>query len=160
MALSARQHNLLAEMGIPVWVRREPATQPAEQLEQAPQKTSVVPEPQPMATDSSVTKAIQIEGELLVVVAGLPLQQQEQLLLGAMLKAVSLTPEQVTTLTSEQFARVDAEKIATKPCLLFGEPSNAQHEQHITIASLSDMLNNPMLKARAWQALKQLSKAF
>lgn len=146
MQLTSRQHHILDDLGITVWQRRDkPAVSPA------------------AAEDSSDSGSASVEvgGELLLITNS-RLDGEKQLLLGAMLKSVALTLEQVTVLNGEQFQQVSAQDLEQKPVLVLGEAvaADAAPAPFYACPELDQMLQQPRLKASAWQVLKQLKTAF
>lgn len=162
MNLSSRQHRILADMGISVWARRSSQTEP------------VVPvrEVQPSVQE---TPAVELNADVVIVMADTRLGQDQERLLDAMLKAVSLNRTVINLLDLETFSSLNTDALAGKTMFLLGNdvaetllPGSNLHRpqmtqdargQWIASFSLSDLLENPVLKAAAWQALKQLKMA-
>lgn len=146
MDLTARQYQVLDDLGISVWQRRNRS--PA-----APASVGI----QPVDTVSA-----DVSGIMLLVMADTELNDDKQRLLGAMLKSVNLTLEQVSVIERSAFARLSAEALIGKPVLLMGDVSPAElaAQRCYTCPDLEQMLQQPELKASAWQALKQLKTAF
>lgn len=162
MNLSSRQHRILADMGISVWARRSSQTEPV-----AP-----VQEVQPSVKE---TQAVELNADVVIVTAETKLGQDQERLLDAMLKAVSLNRTVINLLDLETFSSLNTDALAGKTIFLLGNdvaerllPGSNLHQpqmtqdargQWIASFSLSDLLENPVLKAAAWQALKQLKMA-
>lgn len=144
MNITPRQHHVLADLGITVWRRRDT---PA--VASAPVKNS--------AAEQSV---VEVKGEVLLITNS-RLDKEQELLLGAMLKSVDLTLEQVSVLSGEQFQQVSLNDMEYKPLLVLGEavPTDAVPVPFFSCPDLDQMLQHPNLKASAWQVLKQLKAA-
>lgn len=144
MQLTSRQHQVLDDLGITVWKRRETS---------AVKSASVEMEIQPEAT-------VDISGALLLVMADTELNDDKQRLLGAMLKSVALTLEQVSLVDASEFAQLSAQLMTDKLVLLIGNVAEPVSQRCYSCPDLDQMLQQPELKATAWQALKQLKTAF
>lgn len=149
MALSERQHSILAEMGIPVWERRAVAadtTTPASPL---------ISEDSP---SPDVAASMQLSAQCVVVVPSLPLSESEQSLLTAMLKTIALSLNQVDLLDATTFNGLSDDALEHKALWFIG--SSVTETQHFSVQSdsLTDLLAEPKRKANAWQALKQLAR--
>jgi len=150
MALSQRQHRVLAEMGIPVWERRYqnvPAEMPS--IEDASVDELVTEDLEPAAPA--------LQGACVVVIPRLPLPEAEQSLLTAMLRTIALLPEQVDMLDAPSFLRLSSESLQNKATLFLGCAEQNSSGFSLHSDSLTAMLTEPRRKATAWQALKQLA---
>ncbi|MTI64733.1 DNA polymerase III subunit psi [Methylophaga sp.] len=165
MQLSNSQQRILADMGIQRWaLRREaPVVSHDQSLE-------------PAGEAAAAAISVDAQTVLLLVMDETRLSDAAQRLLNAMLKAVSLRPEQVTTLSAGDFAQVDTASLANKAVLLLGTAVTAQlvpelspeQPQPVTLYqarfsacfSLEEMLQRPQNKAAAWRALQQLRIVF
>lgn len=152
MALSQRQHQVLAQMGIPVWERRYHDVSP---VAHRPSGTNEQGEGQ--AETDNVQNVL--NGCCVIVVPSLPLAQSEQSLLAAMLRTISLVPEQVDLISEASFKVLTAELPDSKPVWFIGaEEINDNRYLSLYSDSLSQLLAEPQRKASAWQALKQLTR--
>lgn len=165
MQLSSSQQRILADMGIQPWVLRR-----AESLRSEKSQTT--------ASVKSETAVISMAAQtvLLLVMEHTRLSEAGRRLLNAMLKATSLSPEQVMTLSADDFKQIDSALLANKAVLLMGtqvtaqllpeltpgHPETVNHYQADFSAcfSLDEMLHQPPLKASAWRALQQLRNVF
>lgn len=145
MALTQRQHTVLAEMGIPVWERR---FQPAPVEPQATQHASDA------AVKTEDKAQIALSGRCVVVVPELPLTEPEQNLLATMLRTIALPSEQIDLLDETTFQRLGAESLQNKAVWSIGAAQQGQ----FYCDSLKALLAEPQRKAMAWQALKQLAQ--
>lgn len=166
MSLSLRQQTILADIGIPVWERRE--------AKHAVQISPAVGIQETFTEDSAVAE-LKLKGKIVVVVQSM-LSSSENTLLQAMLKSIALTPEQVDLLDEKQFSQVSTLSLNDKTVWLLGniltsdnmadmdldrpQLSSVNGNRQIACHSLDAMLNEPRLKASAWQALQQLAKTF
>ena len=140
--LTNRQHSVLADIGISVWQRRQQA-QPVAQ--KTASSASVVESAEPVINTADA---------MLSVIVDEALDDSKQLLLGAMLKAVGLTSDQVATLNSQQFS---AQSDSNKPLLILGDvPLSEIQAQPYRCPGLDEMLQQPQRKANAWQTLQKL----
>jgi DNA polymerase III psi subunit len=148
MHISTRQHQILADLGITVWQRRD--EQPAWPAEE----NSIA--------DTVPSDDIEINGALVVVMADIDLDEVKQRLLSAMLKSVGLALEQVTVLSRAQFDKQSVEEWQDIPMLMFGDTVSTEvaASSAYTCPDLQSMLQDPMLKASAWRTLKQLRTVF
>jgi DNA polymerase III psi subunit len=144
MALTQRQHAVLAEMGIPVWERRE---QPATLQTQATQPGSNTT----LETQGNIE--IVLKGRCVVVVPDLPLTDAEQNLLAAMLRTIALPVEQVDLVDDATYQRLRSESPESKIVWSIG----ASQQSPFYCDSLKRLLEEPQRKAMAWQVLKQLA---
>jgi DNA polymerase III psi subunit len=135
MMLTKRQHSVLADIGISVWQRRQQA--------------------QPVAQNTaSAEPVINTADAMLLVIVDEALDDSKQLLLGAMLKAVGLTSDQVATLNSQQLS---AQSDSNKPLLILGDmPLPEIQAQPHRCPGLDEMLQQAQRKAHAWQTLQKL----
>ncbi len=148
MELTSRQHQVLNNLGVTVWQRRDkPVVAPAS------------PESEQHAADAA---SVDVSGVLLLVMADTQLNDEKQRLLGAMLKSIALTWDQVSLIDRSAITHLSAQTLADKPALLMGDiktsESLAQHSY--SCPDLEQMLKQPELKASAWQTLKQLKTVF
>lgn len=163
MQLSRSQQQTLADIGIQHWVLR-PTTAKARPVETTEQ---------PQAVE---TIRLDAELRLIVVTQDNVLSASARRLLGAMLKAVSLDPQQVRIVNIREFSQIALPSLSDKAVLLLGDEVSQQNRAALsadvaeTVAqagagfaacySLEHMLQQPAAKASAWQALKQLRKLF
>ncbi len=144
MALTQRQHAVLAEMGIPVWEHRD---QPVPLQAQATQ-------PESKATENTKNNAeIVLNGRCVVVVPELPMTDAEHNLLTAMLRTIALPMEQVDLLDETTYQRLSSESQLSKIVWSIG----ASQQSPFYCDSLKTLLAEPQHKALAWQVLKQLA---
>lgn len=165
MQLSSSQQRILADMGIQPWVLRR-----AEPLRGEEQQTTA-------SVDSEIAViSVAAQTMLLLVMENTRLSEAGRRLLNAMLKASSLSPEQVMPLSAEDFKQIDSASLANKAVLLMGTQVTAQLVPELTPSqpetvnhyqagfsacfSLDEMLHQPSLKANAWRALQQLRNVF
>lgn len=166
MNLSERQQRILADMGIPLWARR------TGQTAERPVDIDAPISPATPAKDES----IELMTELVVVMADTDLNAEQERLFNAMLKVIALTREQVSLIDVDSFSHLDSDALRGKSILLLGlavaekmlpeadlhQPriEEADKVRRIACFSLDDMLQQPLLKASAWQALQQIAKVF
>lgn len=145
MMLTNRQHAVLADLGISVWQRRQQAVSVSENT------------PSPATLTDSAMPAINTADAMLLVIVDKPLEGNKQLLLGAILKAVGLTPEMVATLSSQEFEQISSQQ-ERKPMLIFGDAAEreAADPHSYVCPGLEEMLQQPQRKAHAWQTLQKL----
>lgn len=145
MALTQRQYDVLAEMGIPVWERRYP---------QAP----LEPQASQLADNEAVKKGeneqIVLNGRCIVVVPELPLTGSEHSLLVAMLATIALPIEQIDLMDEATFQRLSKKLLQSRTVWAIGAAVDAGN---VNCDSLKALLDEPQRKAMAWQALKQLA---
>jgi len=157
MQLSERQQQFLAELEIPVWQLRST-------LSQAEVDNNAAKQPQ-----SSLS--IDLSPSVWLLIASAEMDDSEQRLLTAMLKASGLSRQAVAILDVHQFESIASTELTNKTLLLLGtgndvmpsavspaQPTIIQQADSRWIASysLKDMLQQPALKATVWQALKLL----
>jgi DNA polymerase III psi subunit len=147
MALTQRQHAVLAEMGIPVWQQRV---------------REVAPTP---ATETAVTHsetdsfAIELNGRCVLVVPSLPLAETEQSLLSAMLRSVGLSLTEVDLVDENTAEQMTTESLQGKTVWFMGAHSRTDSDfMSLQSDSLNTLLTEPAAKGRAWQTLKQLAR--
>lgn len=165
MQLSNSQQRILADMGIQLWALRR--SEP-ENPQQGAAETPVEIE----QSDINVAAPV----KLIVVTQAQAMSEAAQRLFNAMLKAASLTHDQVLSVTSREFEQINTASMANKSVLLLGSDITAERmpdlspdnpetvsqyqAQFLACFSLEEMLQQPSLKAAAWQALKHLSPVF
>lgn len=150
MALTQRQHAVLAEMGIPVWQQRV---------------REVVPTPATEAAETVVTHsetdsyAIELNGRCVLVVPSLPLAETEQSLLSAMLRSVGLSLTEVDLVDENTAEQMTTESLQGKTVWFMGAHSRTDSDfMSLQSDSLNTLLTEPAAKGRAWQTLKQLAR--
>jgi DNA polymerase III psi subunit len=150
MALTQRQHAVLAEMGIPVWQQRV---------------REVAPSPPTEAAETVVTHSTAERGEValngccVLVVPNLPLAESEQSLLSAMLRSVGLSLAEVDLLDEKSAEQVTTESLQGKTIWFMGTHSRTDSDfVSLKSDSLNTLLAEPAAKGRAWQTLKQLAR--
>jgi DNA polymerase III psi subunit len=165
MQLSNSQQRILADMGIQLWaLRRSEPENPQQGAAETPVETE----------QAAINVAAPVK--LIVVTQAQAMSEAAQRLFNAMLKAASLTQDQVLSLTSREFEQINTASMANKSVLLLGSeitaelmpdlsPDNPEtvsqyQAQFSACFSLEEMLQQPSLKAAAWQALKHLSPVF
>lgn len=144
MALSQRQYDVLAEMGIPVWERRHTP----EQTETHVSQPTIDKAPKLEGNEEIV-----LRGRCVVVVPELPLTDSEHKLLTAMLRTISLPVEQIDLLDEKTFQQLGSEGLVNKAVW----PVGTEQQGSLHCDSLKILLAEPQRKASAWQALKQLA---
>lgn len=165
MQLSNSQQRILADMGIQLWALRrsepEHSAQPGTETNIDTEQTAV-----------DVAAPV----KLIVVTEAQDMSEAAQRLFTAMLKAVSLNPDQALTVSASEFEQINRNTIANKSVLLLGsaitavlmpdltpdkpEPVIWYQARMSSCFSLEEMLQQPSRKSAAWQALKQLSALF
>lgn len=165
MQLSNSQQRILADMGIQLWaLRRSESESPQQGAAETPVETE----------QAAINVAAPVK--LIVVTQAQAMSEAAQRLFNAMLKAASLTHDQVLSVTSREFEQINTASMANKSVLLLGRditaelmpdlsPDNPEtvsqyQAQVLACFSLEEMLHQPSLKAAAWQALKHLSPVF
>ncbi len=154
MALSQRQHQVLAEMGIPVWERRDRDVSTEVATEQLIAEEVIVEKTVKAEADTKVA----LQGRCVVVMPSMPMSQSEQNLLAAMLRTVSLLPEQVGLLDESAFQQLAQDSLQRKVVWFLGcEEKTDNSYVSLHSDSLGNLLTEPNRKAVAWEALKQLA---
>ncbi len=165
MQLSNSQKRILADMGIQLWaLRRSEPEIPQQRSAETPIETE----------QAAINVAAPVK--LIVVTQAQVMSEAAQRLFNAMLKAASLTHDQVLSVTSREFEQINTASMANKSVLLLGRDITAElmpdlspdipetvsqyQAQFSACFSLEEMLQQPSLKAAAWQALKHLSPVF
>jgi DNA polymerase III psi subunit len=150
MALTQRQHAVLAEMGIPVWQQRVREVAPSSPTEAA----------ETVITHSTAESAeVTLNGRCVLVVPSLPLAETEQSLLSAMLKCVGLSLAEVDLLDDSTAEQMTAESLQGKSVWFMGTNSRTDSDfMSLQSDSLNTLLAEPAAKGRAWQTLKQLAR--
>lgn len=157
MQLSQRQQQTLAAMDIPVWQLRDTTREIVEAV---------------ATVETATTADVDLSPTVWVVSASTVIDDNEQRLLNAMLKAVGLSRQTVAMLNKEQVKAVAVHEMSNKMILVLGNLSElmpvaadpAQPEKvkygadscWIATYSLREILATPSLKAFVWQALKLL----
>ena len=165
MQLSNSQQRILADMGIQLWALR--CSEP-----EIPQQRSAET---PVETEQAAIN-VAAPVKLIVVTQAQVMSEAAQRLFNAMLKAASLTHDQVLSITSREFEQINTASMANKSVLLLGSDITAElmpdlspdkpetvsqyQAQFSACFSLEEMLQHPPRKAAAWQALKHLSPVF
>jgi DNA polymerase III psi subunit len=148
MALTQRQHAVLAEMGIPVWQQRVREVAPTPLIEAA---ETVI------AHSTTERVEVALNGRCVLVVSSLPLAETEQSLLSAMLRSVGLSLTEVDLLDENTAQQMTTESLQGKTVWFMGAHSRTDSDfTSLQSDSLNTLLAEPAAKGRAWQTLKQL----
>jgi DNA polymerase III psi subunit len=150
MALTQRQHAVLAEMGIPVWQQRVREVAPTPATEAA----------ETVFTHSTAERVeVALNGRCVLIVPSLPLAETEHSLLSAMLKCVGLSLGEVDLLDKNTAQQMTAKSLQGKTVWCMGTHSRTD-SGFISLQSdsLNTLLAEPAAKGRAWQTLKQLAR--